>query len=319
MYRQLKTRRLLLIVGLLLIAVAALTLKDYFKGDRSFRKNVLELDSAKIVSIKINTSQPSAKSIKLFKEKDQWKVSDDAHSYSADPGIVANILNELCSMKIESLAGSSSANWSEFEVSDSAGIKLSVEELGNKQIYTVFLGKFSYQKPTNPYDRQGKLSSYVRVAGEDETYSVRGFLRMNFAPEINNYRNKFLTKSSASAFSKISFTYPADSSFVLLKENNKWLINGMTTDSTKLDNYLSEIEHLSSYDFADTVKHGVMPAYSIKIEGSALPVAIELKAYKKDFTEGYVINSSFNAEAFFNGSAQSLFSKIFKGKKEFIM
>ncbi len=318
MYRKIKTRRLLLIAAILILVVAGLTLKDYFKGDRSFRKLVVSVDTTKISSLTISSGVRIPKTITIFKDHNSWKVKGNEHTYSADPSVVSKILSDLASLKIESLAANSNMNWSEFEVSDSSATKVSIEENGNKKSTTIFIGKFSYQRPTNQYERQGKLSSYVRVAGENETYSVDGFLRMNFNPDVNNYRNKFISNASSDLFSKLTFIYPGDSSFVLEKDNKKWGITGKPVDSLKAVNYLTDLEHLSSFEFADTVKHSAQALFTLKIESSALPNPMEIKAFRKEFGDGYLVYSSFNPEALFNGSAQNLYSKIFKGKKNFL-
>jgi hypothetical protein len=311
MYRKIKIRRLLLLVIILLLVVGGLVLKDYFKGDRSYRTFVMNIDSAKVKSITISSMIPFPNTIKLYLDQKQWKVSGNGLIYSADPITLKRLINDLSQLKIETLAGTGKSNWSEFQVTDSSAIKVTIEEKGNK---TLFIGKFSYQPPANPNDRQGNMNSYVRLAGQDETYSVQGFLRMNFAPAINNYRNRFLIRSSSDLFIKLTYTYPGDSSFILLKENNKWLIDGAPVDTVQLESYLTELEHLTSYEFADTIKHNNQPIFSLKIEGATLPSAIELKAYQTLSGDGYLINSSYNPEALFNGSAQNLTSKIFTGK-----
>jgi hypothetical protein len=318
MYRKIKTRRLLLIAAILILAVAGLTLKDYFIGDRSFRKFVISVDTNNISSLSISTGILLPKTITIFKDQNSWKVKGNEQTYSADPSVISKIVSDLASLKIESLAANSSMNWSEFEVTDSSATKVSIEENGNKKSTTIFIGKFSYQRPTNQYERQGKLSTYVRVAGQQETYCVDGFLRMNFTTDVNNYRNKSITKTSSELFSKLIFTYAGDSSFTLEKDNKKWVINGIPVDSLKAAGYLSDLEHLSSAEFADTVKHNAQASFTLKIEDSALPIPIEIKAFKREFGDGYLVNSSYNPEALFNGSAQNLVSKIFRRKQSFL-
>ena len=101
MYRKIKTRRLLLIATILILAVAGLTLKDYFKGDRSFRKLVISVDTTKISSLIISSGMPVQKTITIFKDQNSWKVKGSEHTYAADPSVVGKILYELASLKIE--------------------------------------------------------------------------------------------------------------------------------------------------------------------------------------------------------------------------
>lgn len=317
MFRKIKVRRLILLAVILLLVVGGLTLKDYFKGDRSYRSFVIKIDTAHVESISICSGIPYLNKVKLYLDQNNWMVSGNGKTYSADPGIVKNLIADLAQLKIESLAATSRDNWSEFQVNDSSAITVSIEEKGKKNNKILFIGKFSYQQPTNPYDRQGSMSTFIRLAGEDETYSVQGFLRMSFAPEINNYRNKYLLKSNSDLFTKLTFTYPGDSSFILTKDNKKWFIGGVQADSSRLQNYYTEIEQLSGYEFADTVKHSILPTLTLKIEGPAFRVPIEIDAFATLEGNGYLLHSSYNSEALFNGSGGNILSKLFKGKKYF--
>jgi hypothetical protein len=317
MYRKINARKLLILVVILLLLVGGLTLKDYFKGDRSYRTYVLKIDTAQVTSLSISTTFPNSAIVKLFLDQKSWKASMNGNIYSADPAIINNLLTDLAQMKIESLAGTSRNNWSEFQVNDSTAIKVSIQEKGKNKNKVLFIGKFSYQQPTNPYDRQGRMSSYVRLVGEDETYSVQGFLRMSFSPDVNNYRNKFLTKTNANLFSKLTFTYPGDSSFTLIKQSKNWQIGGIPVDSAKLVKYFNDLEQISCYEFADSVKHDFQASFTLNIEGAGLPSPIELKAFQTISAKGYLIHSSYNPEGLFNGSLGELVTKIFKGKKSF--
>ena len=317
MYRKMKLRRLVLAVIILLVLVGSLLLRDYFKGDRSYRSFVLTIDTTRIASITISTAIPNPAVIKLILTENKWKVIGNGITYSADPEIMKNVIADLSQLKIEILAAKGKNSWPEFQVNDSSAIKVSIEERGKKENKLLFIGKFSYQQPSNPYERQGRISTFVRLGGEDETYSVQGFLRMSFAPEINNFRNRFLVKSNSELFSKLTFTYPGDSSFAMTKTDNKWKIEGVPVDSAKSASFFADIERISSYDFADTVKHTLQPVLTLKIEGPTLTIPIELNGYRCEYGNGYLVHSSYNPEALFNGSLQNLASKIFKGKRAF--
>lgn len=308
---------MLLAVILLLIA-GGLTLKDYFKGDRSYRTFVTTIDTSKVISITISSAIPNLNKVRLYLEQGKWKVSGNGKLYSADPSTIKSLITDLSQLKIESLAATSRENWSEFQVNDSSAITVSIEEKGKKNNKILFIGKFSYQQPANPYDRQGRMATFIRLAGEDETYSVQGFLRMSFTTDINNYRNKYVLKSNSELFSKLTYSYPGDSSFVLVKDNKKWMIDGVQVDSTKSENYFNELERLTSYEFADTIKPGPQASFKLKIEGPALLSPVEIFAYAVHSGSNYLIYSTYNSEALFNGSAGNLTSKIFKGKKSFL-
>ncbi len=90
-----------------------------------------------------------------------------------------------------------------------------------------------------------------------------------------------------------------------------WLLNGKVTDSLKTANYLNRLANLSNNSFVDDVKinPSSTPTYSLNITTSDLKF-IEIKGYQD--TTQFIIHSSQNPEAYFDGS--SLSQNIFVGK-----
>ena len=160
------------------------------------------------------------------------------------------------------------------------------------------------------------MTSYVRLNKEDEVYAVEGYLKMNFSMDINNYRNKALVDVNKDDITALKFSYPADSSFMLFKQNDKWLLNNMPVDSAKTISYISNISRLMCYDFVDGENHSNVPEYQLTIEGNNFaPIVIE--AFLADTVNKFIIKSSAHTDGSFSGGKSGLTDKIFVGRSEF--
>jgi hypothetical protein len=159
------------------------------------------------------------------------------------------------------------------------------------------------------------MNTFVRLYNDKDVYEVDGFLDMTFNQGANIFRDGTVIKSDYNNWQQLQFTYPADSSFKLVKSANNWLLNGKLTDSLNTVNYLNRLANLSNNSFVDNVKiePSSIPTYSLNITTSDLKF-IEIKGYL-DSTSS-IIHSSQNPEAWFDGS--SLSNTIFVGRSSFL-
>ncbi|MFW5780992.1 MAG: DUF4340 domain-containing protein [Bacteroidota bacterium] len=320
MFRKLNPKILLSGFAILLVIVVLVKLNQRKSGDRSFRSEIVEVDTSKVTQVVI-TAMPGGSEEKLFLEKsgETWKVTKEGTVYNADEIMVERLLEQLINMKPQRVAATTENRWTDFEVTDSAGIFVKVKG-GSKTLAEVIIGKFSYQQPTNPYDRQGKMTSYVRVEGENEVYAVDGFLRMTFSTDAGSYRDKAIISGNKSNWTKLKFRYPADSSFVLEMQGNQWMTDGILADSASVAQYLSRISQMTSHNFVDTTLDvSDVPEFSLEIEGDNMVSSIKVDAFEADTTNKYLVTSNQNEGAFFSGAKAELFEKIFVPKSEFFL
>ncbi|MDZ7624222.1 MAG: DUF4340 domain-containing protein [Ignavibacteriaceae bacterium] len=204
------------------------------------------------------------------------------------------------------LAARDESKWSELQV-DSTGSRVKVFQ-GSKLSLDLVIGRFSFQQPRT-------MNTFVRLYNDKDVYEVDGFLDMTFNQGANIFRDGTVIKSDQNSWQQIQFTYPADSSFQLVKSGNNWLLNGKVTDSLKTANYLNRLANLSNNSFVDDIKidPASTPTFSLNITTTDLKF-IEIKGYQ-DSTH-FVIHSSQNSEAWFDGS--SLTNSIFVGKSSFL-
>jgi hypothetical protein len=240
--------------------------------------------------------------IKLFKENDQWKVESDGQKYNADQAIAGQMIAELNNMKPKSVAANSKERWDQFEVSDSLGTRVKLLN-GTDVLADVVIGKFSYSEPRN-------MTSYVRLADEKEVYGVDGMLGMSFNRKLNSFRDRTIIKSNKADWTKLTYNYPADSSFVLQKTGEKWMIGEMETDSASVMQYFNKIASLSDGSFADE-KPIIAPSHRLTIEGNNMMQKVEITGYFTD-EENFVLESNQNKGAYFNSktAAEKVFVSV---------
>jgi len=302
MFNKLNSKTLLIVFAILLIVVLLIKFFESRKGERTFKSEITSFDIEDVTSVSVITKGEADKKLSLYIDGEEWKAEKEGETYNADATKIDNLLAELIKLKPERVAATTKEKWGDFEVIDSLSVRIIVKK-ESKVLADLHIGKFSYQNPTSPYERQGKMTSYVRAANDDITYAVNGFLRMTFNSDINGYRNNKLCVSSVSDLTKLIFNYPADSSFTLTKQNDKWMVNGLLADSAKVVKYLGSIANLTSSNFINNEPTAMLP--------------IEISAIPADSTNQYLIISSLNKGTLFSGAKGGLFKKVFKGEDSF--
>lgn len=323
MFKKANNKVLAIVFVFLLAFVVLVNLMDARKGDRTFRNEIFDIDTADIISITIDPKGLERENVRLFKSPDGWKVSSGEEEYAADRNIVRNMLSELAGMTAQRVAATREDNWKKYEVTDSLATKVFVESENDEAM--LYIGRFSYRQPRNPqqmqmpYGQQGTMSTYVRLGNENEVYSVEGFIGMTFNRDLDDFRNKTVLQSNRFEWQQLSFTYPADSSFTLKKTDAGWLINGnVKADSASVAHYLQQVTNLSSSHFVKDMQPQGSPVYTMNITGEGLNQPISVQAFPADSVYQYLISSSQNPGVYFNGAQADLAGKLFIGKSELL-
>jgi hypothetical protein len=322
MFKKLNVKTLIII----LLVLAGIYFVSTMTGnkERSFKDMLVEIDTAKVSKINILVLKDNLEITLAKTGQSDWEVSGNGKNYPADRSIVQNILSQFTEMKPERLAATSNSKWNAFEVSDSTGTRVVLSGNG-KELADIYIGKFSYTQPPqtaqqNQYQQQqrGKMTSFVRLADDKDVYAVDGFLKMAYQNDINAYRNKTLVNVSKTDISRLEFKYP-DRAITLVKENNAWTMNGQPADSANTVKYLNSIYRLSSPNFVDVSTQKISDAtHHLTIEGSNFS-PVQLKAFPAaDTAIQYVVTSSLNPGAEFDGSKATLYEKVFVDETAFL-
>ena len=290
----------------LLIIVVLFFLLDSGKNERTFRQVLVDIDTSSVTEILIYPKSLNHREVKLFRSDDTWKVTlpSGKDANVADKRI-SDIFTQLLAIQPKRLAARGEAKWNEFQV-DSTGSRVKVVE-GSDVTLDLVIGRFSFQQPRT-------MNTFVRLFNDTDVYEVDGFLDMTFNQNANAFRDGALLNADFNDWTQLQFNYPADSSFQLVKAGDDWMVNGVKADSTKTINYLRGLARLSNSNFIDDFdqQNFTEPTYSLNISTSDLQF-IELKGYID--STGYVVHSSENPEAYFDGN--SVGKTIFVGKAEF--
>jgi hypothetical protein len=298
------------ILGIVFIVLLAMVLlvkfTDSQRGERSFKSNLVSFSKEQVdeVSIIPNNSDPYT----LVKKEGNWKVEKGENLYPASKNSVTRLLDQLVDLSVNQVVATSSDNWGEYEVTDSAATKVTIR--AGDESTGLRIGKLNFDRQTR------SAVSYVRQTGDENVYGVNGFLKMSFGRGPNAYRKKTLVNlSNPSAVSKISFSYPADSSFVLRKNNNNWMIEGQSADSASTAQFINKIKNMKGNSFADNIEEADMtnPTLKVNISGEQ---SIEVAA--KQVNGRWIVHSSLNPSAYFNDSQGNIRDKLFVAREKFL-
>lgn len=306
MFTKNKTKILLGLFVFLALIVAYLMLFNNGE-ERSFRKELVNVDTSKVNEIFIYPNKKN-EVIHLIKESGNWKVKLAGNkTASVQKNKIINLLNELVKIKPEVLAAREKNKWHEFQV-DSSGIQIKILEKGNLTL-DIIVGRISFQQPRS-------VSTYVRLANDVDVYKTEGYLGIMLNKTASDFRNTTIISGDKTNWTKLSFQYPSDSSFILAREGNRWKIGNTITDSVKTEQMLSGLTHISATDFNDNFTPGKFqkPVYKLVIEMSDT-TAIQVDAYLD--SSKVIVHSSQNPESYFNLN-KDLYGRIFPGLNRFL-
>ena len=299
MFNKISVKTLAGLFVVLLLIVAYLL---FFKSgeERSFRKDLVNIDTAKVNEIYI---YPKNKKEEIYLKKDAsgWKVKIAGDKYvPAQKNKVVNMLNDLMKVKPAGLAARDNSKWHEFQV-DSSGTRIKVMENGEPSL-DIVIGRFAFQQPNS-------VSTYVRLSNDVDVYRTDGYLGISFSRSANDFRNSTVIESNKTKWAKLSYRYPSDSSFVLVHQEKRWKIGNTLTDSLKTEQLLNSLGHVTSTDFNDNFTPGqfTQPAYDLVIDLNDT-TSIRVNAFID--SSKVILHSSQNPESYFTAK-KDLLSRIF--------
>lgn len=317
MYRKLSIKMLSIVLGVLSVITIGVLLIDNMKGSNTLKGVLFEVDENQITSVVVQSRSSQGQPIELKRAGDQWRVLVGGQTYGGDASVITGLISQLNGLKPIRLAARGDKNWGKYELTDSLA---SVVKLmgADGELTRLYIGKFSYQMPKqqpgmrqNPYMRpQGTMATYVRCGDEDAVYAVEGFLGSLVNRDADAFRNKQLVRVGTGGITKITFEYPADSSFTMVKNKNEWFCDGMALDSTKVANYLSAITSLNGSTFTNEPLEGM--THRVKIDAGQQEV-IDVQAKLQD--DRVILSSTQNPGAVFEEESSRNFSRLFISKR----
>ncbi len=300
MFKSNKTLGIIFVVLALVTALVFLT--DTGKKERTFRKDLVAIDTAKVNEIIIYPKSQNGKEVKLVKESDGWKVVlENGKKAPVLKNKVKGMFSQLLAVKPNRLVAREKDKWPAYEV-DSTATRVVVME-GGKKTLDLVIGRFNFKQPRS-------MSTYVRLFNDTDVYEVDGFLSMSFNRGANDFRDNVVINGNYKKWNRLIFDYPADSSFQMTKVKNRWTAGVEILDSAKTEQYLRKIAHINNSKFDDNINPEKLgePVYTLTIEGEDGKNII-VSAYVDSSKS--VVTSSQNPGTYFND--KKLVEKIFIG------
>jgi len=313
------------LIGILAILILIYLGFEFFGGEsrsKSFKAELVQIDTAKVTKVLIDGK---GENLELIKENNAWKVSIGEGKYAeAQSSSVRSTLGSLLTIKPARIAAKKQDKWKEYQV-DSAGTRVQVFE-GSKATLDIVIGRFGFNQQAMQQQQQMQMMgggrgmqqfySYVRLNDEDEVYVADNFMGMSINSDASGYRNKQLLSLTSDSIASIQFNYPADSAFVLTRQDSTWSIFGTQADSASVASYLSGIRYVSNSNFVDDVPPTalVSPTVSMSIKQNG-KADIEVRAFQHPVHK-WIVHSSANPDSYFGD--ESLIEKLFVGSEQLL-
>lgn len=297
------------------LAVILLSLVLIFVVVRKFRSpqregnlplSMAEIDTADVTELIITPAKDRSQTVRLTKSGG-WKLMKGEQALRLEQGAGPNTLRVLTGLKPERMVSKRKEKWNEFNVGDSTGTRVQVIA-GSSVVADVVIGRSGFgQTAAQSYGGPG--FTYVRLYDEEEVYAIGGFLEAQFNRSTDDWRDKSFMRVKKDSVTRISFSYPADSSFVVEKVAGKW----MGVDSTEVKSFLSSMEYRNATAFASSAPAG--PAtVSIAMEQSG-KILGSIDAWPAEGS--WTVRSSHQPETFFSMDAAAR-KDLFVGRKRFV-
>lgn len=307
MFKSLNVKTLGVVFGILLLGVILSQFLKNSGDERNFRERLVDIDTAKITTLTL-VPKGGKQPIILKRNPGNWILHYNDKNYRADKNAVFDLLSALTKLKPERLASTGKESWETYEVTETSGIRVKIEQGSKKD--EIIIGKVSYQ------DNFQKATTYARVKDETEVYAISGFLVMNFNLNLNTLRDKTIGAGQLDEISALRFNTP-EGRYQILRNKNVWKLDGKNIDSTKLLNYLQMITEVAGTEFAsDTLKTDSV-LYSLEVESNGKKL-FEVKAFPTVVAENFIITSSANPDARFKEIKNGLINKIFVPVEHFL-
>ncbi len=306
MFRSVKNIRLVAVLVILVVVYAGLKLFKNTGRSKSFREELVVIDTSRVNRIVITKS---GSSFEVSKDNDQWKVTIPGNKKVDATGTsVNNALSALLMIKPDRIATRDPEKWVDYQV-DSSGTRVQVFE-NNAGTLDLILGRFGVHG-------QQQFHTFVRLFEDKEVYAANNFMGISFPSDPEGFRNSRFLQITSDSITQVTFNYPGDSAYILNKSNDRWYIGNNQADSAMTASFLSGLRYMNGSDFVDDVEPAALinPTLSVLIQANDLAEEVKLEAYSHPLY-GYILHSSYNPKSYF--SDNSLLIKIFKGQSELL-
>lgn len=300
---NISNRTLFSIFAVLLIGVAFLIFKP--RNERTFKSELVSIDTSNVTVICIYPHSKGHKEIKLYKNNNNWFVKlPNGNSEIIQQTKISEVFAQLLSIKPQKLVTKNPKMFKDLQV-DTSGTLIKVYE--DKELtLDIIIGRFVFQQPRT-------VITNVRLNNDTEVYATEGFFETIFGNiDYNFFRDKTILRYDMNGFTKLSFVYPADSSFQAKRYSDIWKVDDKELNNDKISNYLATLSNLQGIEIVDKnlINFNSMTKVVLNIETDK-SIFFTITGFYND--KDFLIGSSLNTEKYFK--SEDLFKRIFIGKK----
>ena len=321
MSKRFNNKRLLyLLAGLTVILILTILIKIP-EEKATFKSNIVDLDTSAVIKIILNNRISAGNAVEFNRNNYNWTVRQGKIVSAIDEGAVQNIFSEVLNIKPQSLAAINHARWKEFDLTDSLATRIKFLNSKGKILADIMIGKLDFKQPDKPdggfSGNNIKMTSYVRLYSEKEVYAIDGLIPFSFNIKYDDWRDKTFVRYNKSEITNISYLYPADSSYKLIRKDSLWYSGSLKADSLKVGNYLNSITLMRGEEFKDDFTPVSNPVYQMLVQATN-SVGFSIKCYAGGSPGEYILNSSLYPEVYFIDRKSVLFNQLFKPQSSFI-
>ncbi|MBI1184557.1 DUF4340 domain-containing protein [bacterium] len=304
MLNKLNSKLLLVVLVVLAVVVAMAVIRNNSNTVSTIPEHVAQIDTNALNHIEIRASE--SEPYNLVRGAGKWKLQlDGDRKVPIESKLLETAISNLLEAKPMKIVSRKEESFDKYEVDDNLGTKVTFYN-GNEPLTSVVIGKIDFNQQTR------SMSNYVRLADENEVFSLNAALNFDWNKKPADWRNKTLLQASIAQINKVEAQ--GTQNFILVKqENGSWLANGLPLDSNAIDVFVNGIANLSSPNFNDEVNAGTVgePIYTLQVFTETNDVGL----YLYNTSGGLVVQSSANAGNYFNVD-DNLKAKLFPPVEE---
>ncbi|MBU4486264.1 MAG: DUF4340 domain-containing protein [Candidatus Delongbacteria bacterium] len=280
-----KKNLIYIIIIVILSVIVSYLIKKPVKNTENFNKNMLSVDSFKIIEINY---QNERNNISLVRGLNNWLINGQK-KYIADTNVKNTLLKFANDITLKNIISEKSEKFSKFGV-DSTGILLMVRKEDNSKV-SYIIGK----------DDQERNYSFYRKEGDDKIYLGTLFPRYRLTSNVNDWRDKYISKFDIAGLNNISIVIKSDK-FEFNLSNGEWtgLLNGTEKDldKNKIGKLSKKLSSFKGLDLLDDIKLSDMTSEMIvnfavennKSEFIAGKIPDGYAVYRRDNDQTYKIS-----------------------------
>ena len=273
-------------------------------GSQVLTTNLVHIDTAQISQIHI---ERTGERIQLARRGNAWWLTtEEGVEVPAMGTSVRSLLSSLQRLIPSRVVSRDPSKWRDYQV-DSTGRRIQIVE-GENTTLDLVIGRG---------DMQGQQSfvTYVRPYDEDNVYVIENFSGSVVSASSANYRDKSVLTTTVDSIHMLDFDYPGDSGFTLSQVEGEWLLNDSPPDSTRVADYLKDLQRLTSSAFVDQIKPSASDAPSssliIRSHGSE---DVLLRLFDRP-DGGQILHSSQNPDNYFADT--TVINQVFVDRETF--